>query len=1746
MRLASRMSSVLAATALVGTSLTIAGPAFAADVPESDTEGVISEQVDESTGEEALPGDGLGEEAAPADEAEQPAAPEDQQSEESVAEPQDVAPLLLDNPRISAVRAMDDGQTVTTEGWVTAAYRSGGLNGFTIQSAGTGGACDLTGQSDAIFVYTNHSDNIAPTPEIGQYVTVTGKLTTYSGMRQIDISPAKTAKERYTVVEDTSGLKEATPISCAWPATDAERTAIQSMLYLPTSEAGFAVTNNYDANTFGSLTISTVGEPLWQPSDVTSDQAQRDQIAASNKANSFVLDDGATTRFAGGSATNNKLVPPYVSATGEFAVGAEITFDDPVVVEYRNNKWTLNPTSPITTTATEVTGKLPVTGTWQAPSAPGALGGDLVVGGFNLENYFPTNLGANWSAAFPEAGCTSYNDNQGNPVAVNRCSDVTKNGVTVSNPRGAWTQQMLDYQTDTLVTAINELDAAALGVMELENSYKLSFGDASKAGDSAKYLVDALNKAAGSDKWDFVEPVPANQEPIAQQDVMYPGIIYQPAKVTAVEGGQLTLNDQSAEGQAFGNARAPFGQLFVPTGGGEPFFLVANHFKSKSGSGDGDNADVGEGGWNGDRTRQAQELADWVNGDAKAELKEATGYEVDSSVLVGDFNSYTFEKPMLALYEAGFSNVNIVGGEPENASYNYSGLNGSLDHVIVSNGAKDRITGHAIWNVNATQQIGLHYSRFDYTGGEFVQKALGTPLRGSDHDPAVVGMAAGKYAEPNLELTLLNINDFHGRIDGVLNGDATGISPGSYDKDGKWVPGSTTMNFAYTVDSLRNAAPWDNSLFLSAGDNVGASLFASALAKDQATIDLLNTLGLGATAAGNHEFDAGWADLRDRLQEEFDGPILAANVYKEGTTTPVLPEYAMLSAAGLKVAVIGAVTQDTPTLVNPANVAGLTFGDPVEAVNRVVGQLKALPEADQPDIIVAEYHEGAAAVSAATTLEEKLAEGGIFARIVNETDPAVNVIFNGHTHQEYTWNGPVPGAEGQTRPIVSTGNYGENVGKVVLSVGKDSHKIEDYSMELVNVAAFTKGKTVDEMVGDNPVLNEAYGIVLEALQNAKIEGDVPVAKMTQTISRDYTKGTYVDGKWQMENSANNRDNESPMGTLVGNMLRDGTMSTLPEAPDFGVTNPGGLRTDFTMTDANQGIITVAGARAVLPFNNELSVAKMTGAQIVKMLEEQWQRDATGAIPSRSYLQLGLSDNVSYTYHEIDDPKIAGAKLGVIDSVTIDGKALDMDKVYNVGTFEFLAAGGDNFWAFQGAEVIDTGLMDWESWLDYLRGASGMKTNEAGETTFATPIAPDFTRRGVMVEGMPADGLVPGQEVTLTFRDMNVHAVGAPANTELTVSLAGEELGSFPIEKEQGEDGNWTDWATVTFTVPAGFDGEGDLVATAAPTGTEVVVPARLGDNPPPTEPNVRRLAGANRYETNLAVNDAVDLQKGGIVIVATGADYADALSAAPAAAVNDGALFLTTRNGVTAKTLAEIKALEPSRVYVVGGTGAVSTQVVQQLRDATGVFPVRVSGANRYETSAKVFQTFFGLQGADTVFVATGLDFPDAISASAAAGALDAPVLLVNGAKGSNLLPESVQLMNRLGTETIAIAGGAGAVNTTIEKNLAKAFSNVERLGGADRYATNLAINDYVSANAGDTALTGVWVATGTDFPDALSAAPAAGKLSERLVLSNGKCIPKPVVSEWIMGAGSQVEMTTLVGGTGVLPEALMKLPECK
>ncbi|MDF2576513.1 MAG: multifunctional nuclease/2,3-cyclic-nucleotide, partial [Agromyces sp.] len=795
-------------------------------------------------------------------------------------------------------------------------------------------------------------------------------------------------------------------------------------------------------------------------------------------------------------------------------------------------------------------------------------------------------------------------------------------------------------------------------------------------------------------------------------------------------GASVILDDPS-----FANARRPLAQAFQPAGGDEAdaFVAIVNHFKSKGDSdppATGDNANGVQGAFNGDRTRQAQALV------AFAEAQQAA-VGTDDVFLLGDFNAYTQEDPMQVLYEAGYVDIAPEG----EYTYSFDGAVGSLDHILASSGAEKLVTGSDVWNINSVESIALEYSRHNYNVTNFYDES---PFRSSDHDPLVVGIDL----DPTVELNLLNINDFHGRID------------------------ANTVKFAGTIERLRAEHGEENTLFLSDGDNIGASLYASAFEQDQPTLEVLNALELAASAVGNHEFDLGYADLTGRVDEAAAFPYLGANVYKKGTTEPALDEYAIFEVDGLQVAVIGAVTQETPTLVSPSYVADLDFGNPVEAVNRVAARLTDGDAGNgEADVIIAEYHEGAAAGEVEkSTVEEEIADGKAFADIATNTSSAVDAIFTGHTHKLYAWDVKIPGSD-KTRPIVQTGNYGENIGQVVLTLDAGTGDVQSYTAK--NVARVA-------IVDDKDTKNDAA-------QNAELD-----AQLIAT----YPRVAEVDAKQ----------------SALGNLVADALVATLSEqrlgGAEIGVVNPGGLRGEL-LKDADG--ITVADANAVLPFANNLFTTSLTGAQFKSLLEEQWQTNADGTIPSRPYLALGLSENVEYTF---DATAAQGSR---ITGIRIDGEPIDPARQYRIGSFSFLVQGGDNFRTFaQGTDTRDSGLVDRDAWTAYI-GAN-------------SPLSPSFSSRSAEVSGLPASA-AEGETVTFQVSGLDLTSQGAPATTSLLASFEGSTTVFDPIAVSGGA-------ATVSLTVPADAAAASTIVLQAPQTGTEVRLPISVTsvEEPPTEEP----------------------------------------------------------------------------------------------------------------------------------------------------------------------------------------------------------------------------------------------------------------------------------------------------------------------
>ena len=222
-----------------------------------------------------------------------------------------------------------------------------------------------------------------------------------------------------------------------------------------------------------------------------------------------------------------------------------------------------------------------------------------------------------------------------------------------------------------------------------------------------------------------------------------------------------------------------------------------------------------------------------------------------------------------------------------------------------------------------------------------------------------------------------------------------------------------------------------------------------------------------------------------------------------------------------------------------------------------------------------------------------------------------------------------------------------------------------------------------------------------------------------------------------------------MSNMVAQMFREVLGGDDPYF--IGVQNPGGTRDSF-----DSGKITYKEAALALPFANTLMTTRLTGAQFKMVLEQQWQRNDKGEIPSRPFLRLGLSSNVSYTY---DESRPEGDR---ITSVFVGDSPLDPERLYTVGSTSFLIAGGDNFREFaKGTGTRDTGRVDLEAWTDWV------KTRQT--------LSPSYVKRGLSLVDAPTE--INRNGGTATF---NFDVPGGDAKAREGVDfLLGEAAGASP-------------------------------------------------------------------------------------------------------------------------------------------------------------------------------------------------------------------------------------------------------------------------------------------------------------------------------------------------------------------------------
>ena len=267
---------------------------------------------------------------------------------------------------------------------------------------------------------------------------------------------------------------------------------------------------------------------------------------------------------------------------------------------------------------------------------------------------------------------------------------------------------------------------------------------------------------------------------------------------------------------------------------------------------------------------------------------------------------------------------------------------------------------------------------------------------------------------------------------------------------------------------------------------------------------------------------------------------------------------------------------------------------------------------------------------------------------------------------------------------------------------------------------------------------------------------------------------------------------------------------------------------------------------------------------------------------------------------------------------------------------------------------------------------------------------------------------------------------------------------------------------------------------------------------PPSSPTSSiRLGGNTRYDTMVAIADA-GFTSSDTVVLASGENFPDALSASSLAGAYKAPVIMTSRDSLSEQAKTEIERLGASKVFIIGSPAAISTSVESMLGDM-GLTTERIAGSNRQETAAKVASKTADAKSPSTVIVASGENFPDALSISPYAYAKGYPIYLTEDRGALSL--STIKAIQSLGTvERVIIVGSSAVVSESSESQLESIAPTVERWSGSNRYETSLRIAE--GAVADGMTWSNVVVASGENFPDGLAGASLAGKRGGVLLLT--------------------------------------------
>ena len=442
-------------------------------------------------------------------------------------------------------------------------------------------------------------------------------------------------------------------------------------------------------------------------------------------------------------------------------------------------------------------------------------------------------------------------------------------------------------------------------------------------------------------------------------------------------------------------------------------------------------------------------------------------------------------------------------------------------------------------------------------------------------------------------------------------------------------------------------------ILVDAGDFSQGTTYVSST-KGADAVTMMNAAGYDVVTLGNHEFDYGYAQLKKNMSKA-NFKVVCADVFNEDGTPIFDANYTYTTKSGVKVGFFGMETPETQTKANPALIKGLTFATGDAFTKAAADQVAALKDAD---VVICLAHLGVDAESAPYRSTD------LYAAV-----KGIDFVVDGHSHTVMT-----KGEKGE--PIQSTGTAFANIGVIVIDDA--SKKIESNSLYEIkedtakDATVATAAKTIVDRV------DKEYGVVF-----AKSEVTLNGAKAPN----------------------GNRDSETNNGDLITDAMLWKVMQnkeglTVDADHVVAITNGGGIRAAI-----KPGDVTKKDINTVLPFGNTVAVIYVTGAELLEALEASTYSLPVGGFPQVAGINFTLSTAVAYDANAETYPASTYYGPKSINRVvinSINGKEFKADDTYAVVTNNFVAGGGDTYYAFAAASAqFDTGIPLDEAVMEYV-------------------------------------------------------------------------------------------------------------------------------------------------------------------------------------------------------------------------------------------------------------------------------------------------------------------------------------------------------------------------------------------------------------------------------------------------------------